>query len=76
MPAPLAEAGVYDELAELEKMMDEYAHFMQIQPENAGSLEPMIRELAEKAELDGKYLMMRTSLFQNMSENFINTLKN
>ena len=54
LPAPLAEAGVYDELAELEKMMDEYAHFMQIQPENAGSLEPMIRELAEKAELDGE----------------------
>lgn len=27
---------------------------MQIQPESAGSLEPMIRELAEKAELDGE----------------------
>lgn len=57
-------------------MMDEYAHFMQIQPENAGSLEPMIRELAEKAELDGEIPYDENKPFQNMSENFINTLKN
>lgn len=52
LPAPLAEAGTYDELEELEKAMDEYSHFLRIQPQNADSLKPMIRELAIKAELE------------------------
>lgn len=54
MPAPMADAGTYDELAELEKEMDEYAHFLKTEPETAQRLEPMIRRLAEKAGLDGE----------------------
>lgn len=54
LPAPLSDAGTYDELAELEKTMDEYAHFLVTEPENAPSLEPMIRNLAVKANLDGE----------------------
>lgn len=54
LPAPMADAGTYDELAELEKEMDEYAHFRKTEPETAQRLEPMIRRLAEKAGLDGE----------------------
>ncbi|MDY6083942.1 MAG: cobaltochelatase subunit CobN [Dialister sp.] len=54
LPAPLSDAGTYDELAELEKTMDEYAHFLVNEPGNAPTLEPMIRRLAVKANLDGE----------------------
>lgn len=54
LPAPLSDAGTYDELAELESTMDEYAHFLVNEPENASTLEPMIRRLAVKANLDGE----------------------
>lgn len=54
MPAPMADAGTYDELSELEKNMDEYAHFLAVEPETASHLVPEIRSLAVKAELDGE----------------------
>ena len=54
MPAPMADAGTYDELSELEKNMDEYAHFLTVEPETASHLVPEIRSLAMKAELDGE----------------------
>lgn len=54
MPAPMADAGTYDELSELEKNMDEYAHFLAVEPETASHLVPEIRRLAVKAELDGE----------------------
>lgn len=34
LPPPMTDAGVYDELEELEKLMDEYCHFETTQPEN------------------------------------------
>lgn len=52
LPAPMEEAGTYEELAELEQAMDEYAHFEKSEPETAKRLVPRIRELAEKASLD------------------------
>ncbi len=54
LPAPLTDAGTYDELAELEKAMDEYAHFEKTEPETAKKLVTSIRELAVKADLDGE----------------------
>lgn len=54
LPAPMEEAGTYEELAELEQVMDEYAHFEKSEPETAKRLVPRIRELAEKASLDGE----------------------
>ena len=54
LPAPMEEAGTYEELAELEQAMDEYAHFEKSEPETAKRLIPRIRELAEKASLDGE----------------------
>ena len=54
LPAPMEEAGTYEELAELEQAMDEYAHFEKSEPETAKRLVPRIRELAETANLDGE----------------------
>ena len=54
LPAPMEEAGTYEELAELEQAMDEYAHFEKSEPETAKRLVPQIRELAAKASLDGE----------------------
>ncbi len=48
LPAPQTQAGVYDELAELEKIMDEYVHFSTTQPENLPELEKLV--LAKVAE--------------------------
>ena len=52
LPAPTADAGAFDEIAELEKLMDEYAHFKSRQDGQAAELEDKIRELAQKAEMD------------------------
>ncbi len=51
LPAPQARAGVYDELEELEKLLDEYAHFAAAQPENLPALESMVQEKAAQANL-------------------------
>ena len=52
LPAPTADAGAFDEIAELEKLMDEYAHFKKQENGQAEELESKIRELAVKAEMD------------------------
>ncbi|MCR5558901.1 MAG: cobaltochelatase subunit CobN [Schwartzia sp.] len=52
LPAPTADAGAFDEIAELEKLMDEYAHFNSQKDGQAEELEDRIRELARKAEMD------------------------
>lgn len=52
LPAPTADAGAFDEIAELEKLMDEYGHFKKQDAGQAVELETRIRELAKKAELD------------------------
>ncbi|MBQ9377637.1 MAG: cobaltochelatase subunit CobN [Schwartzia sp.] len=51
LPAPMEDAGAFDEIAEIEKLADEYGHFSG-DAEQAGALEQKIRELAKKAELD------------------------
>ena len=52
LPAPVAEAGAFDELAELEKMADEYSHFQKQDSEQAAELEKRIIELAHETKLD------------------------
>lgn len=52
LPAPVAEAGTFDELAELEKMADEYSHFQKQDSEQAAELEKKIIELAHETKID------------------------
>ena len=52
LPAPVEEAGAFDELAELEKMADEYNHFKKEDSEQAEALEQKILELAHNTKLD------------------------
>ncbi len=52
LPAPVAEAGAFDELAELEKMADEYSHFQKQDSEQAAELEKKIIELAHETKID------------------------
>ena len=51
LPAPQSKAGVYDELEELEKIMDEYVHFEVTQPENLPNLEALVKEKVAAANL-------------------------
>lgn len=52
LPAPVADAGAFDELAALGKMMDEYANFKGADAAQTEALEKKIRELAVQAKLD------------------------
>jgi cobaltochelatase CobN len=49
---PMSQAGTYDELAELEKLLDEYYHFRQNQPDNMEKIMTLIREKASEANLE------------------------
>lgn len=51
LPAPQSQAGVYDEMEELERLLDEYAHFAVTQPENLPQLEQMLLQKAADAKL-------------------------
>lgn len=78
LPAPLEDAGTYEELAELEQAMDEYAHFEKSEPETAKRLVPRIRQLAEKASLDGEvpYTEADFSGYLSRLHAYIEDLKN
>lgn len=52
LPAPLDEAGVYDELEELDKTIEEYSRLKDGAEGKSSELHSMIRKLAEKAQLD------------------------
>ncbi len=52
LPAPVAQAGLYDDLEELEKVMDEYIHFEATQPDNLAHLEPIVLEKVKAAGLE------------------------
>lgn len=51
-PAPMTDAGLYDETAELAKILEDYAHARREDPAQADALIPLIRSRAEKAHLD------------------------
>ena len=63
MPAPQTRAGVYDELEELEKLLDEYAHFEHNQPENLQQIESLINEKVQQADLSGEVAYDETKSF-------------
>ncbi len=48
---PMSHAGTYDELEELEKLLDEYCHFKQTQPDQLGPVMELIRSKAAEANL-------------------------
>ncbi|HWR38614.1 MAG TPA: cobaltochelatase subunit CobN [Patescibacteria group bacterium] len=48
---PMSHAGTYDELEELEKLLDEYCHFKQNQPDKLEPVMALIREKAAEANL-------------------------
>ena len=76
LPAPLAEAGVYDELARIGKDDGRVCPFYANTTGKCSSLEPMIRELAEKAELDGEIPYDENKPFPEYVGKLHNTLKN
>ena len=52
LPPPMARAEAYEELEELEKMLEEYQHFLTFQPEQAEVAAGRIREKAAAASLE------------------------
>lgn len=48
---PMSHAGTYDELEELEKVLDEYCHFKQTQPDQLDAVIDLIRTKAAAANL-------------------------
>ena len=48
---PMSHAGTYDELEELEKLLDEYCHFKQEQPDKLDTVMALIRDKAGEANL-------------------------
>ena len=48
---PMKLAGAVEGLAELEKMLDEYAHFRFVQPDNLAEIMDMVREQVKKCNL-------------------------
>ncbi len=51
LPAPQSRADVYDELEEIEKLLDEYAYFAPNSPEEAAQAEKLLLAKAEVAHL-------------------------
>jgi len=51
LPPPMSQSGTYDQLAELEKLLDEYCHFAQNQPENTEVVANLIKEKVVEANL-------------------------
>lgn len=68
LPAPMTDAGLYDETDELSKILEDYAHFAQTDPTQAKALEPMIRERAQKANLDGEVAYEEAKPFREYAE--------
>lgn len=52
LPAPMAEAGTYEEMADLERLLDEYAHFRKAGEGQEKSVEKDIRKIAVKLDFD------------------------
>lgn len=79
LPAPMTDAGMYDDLAELEKSLDEYAHMIRNEPERAGVMEDIIRRQADKAHLDGEVVFDEKQpfrLYVSALHSYLEELKN
>ena len=79
LPAPQTKAGVYDELDDLEKIMDEYVHFETTQPENLPRLEELVKEKVAAANLQDEVEYDEEKPFSEYVmalHNYITDLKN
>lgn len=79
LPAPQTQAGVYDELEELEKIMDEYVHFSTTQPDNLEKLEELVCTKVAEANLQDEVLYDESKPFSEYVmnlHNYITDLKN
>ena len=79
LPAPQSKAGVYDELDDLEKIMDEYVHFETTQPENLPRLEELVKEKVAAANLQDEVEYDEEKPFSEYVmalHNYITDLKN
>ncbi|MCQ2373024.1 MAG: cobaltochelatase subunit CobN [Phascolarctobacterium sp.] len=78
LPAPQTQAGVYDELEELDKAIDEYVHFVANQPENVDKLKEILLEKVTKADLQEEVPYAETDSFDvyvGKLHNYISDLK-
>lgn len=62
---PMTTSGIYEELEELEKTLDEYCHFKTTQPENIATLQDLVREKANAANLTEEILEDDCSNFED-----------
>ena len=79
LPAPQTQAGVYDELEELEKLMEEYIHYETNQPENLAHLEELVKEKVAAANLQDEVPYEEEKPFKEYVmalHNYISDLKN
>lgn len=75
LPAPMTNAGTYDELSELDKLMDEYAKARKTSPDQLGSIEKMIVDKAKEAKLDEGLEYKEGDDFQKYYQELHNTLE-
>lgn len=79
LPAPQTQAGVYDELEELEKLMDEYVHFSSTQPDNLPRLQELVLSKVAEANLQDEVTYDEEKPFDEYVmnlHNYITDLKN
>ena len=79
LPPPQTQAGVYDELEEVEKLMDEYTHFVTTERENAATLQDMLLAKVTEANLQDEVTYDETQPFGDYVlalHNYITDLKN
>lgn len=79
LPAPQSQAGTYDELAELENLLDEYVHFAHEGSLELDKIEKIIREKVIQASLDNEVIYDDTRPFSEYIgrlHNYITDLKN
>lgn len=79
LPPPQTQAGTYDDLAEVEKMLDEYSHFAVTQPENLSSLQGLLLAKVKQAHLTEEVPYDETVPFGEYTavlHNYITDLKN
>ncbi|WP_196591085.1 cobaltochelatase subunit CobN [Pectinatus frisingensis] len=79
LPAPQSQAGVYDELAELEKLMDEYISFQHADNPNLVQAEKLIIEKVSAADLQNEVIRDENRPFSEYVaalHNYLTDLKN
>lgn len=79
LPAPQTQSGVYEELEELEKILEEYLHFSVTAPENLAHLEDLVLTKVAEANLEQEVIYDCKQPFKEYIanlHNYITDLKN